>query len=138
MSQVATSELLSFQFHRRQLQGKVPSIEKCLSRTFTTKRDGISRWQTCQEAFPFISVRFINFPPWWSSACLWRRSCYTVSRTSPANGSDVELYFKAVQDRRLSKQNLNIQPPSPKMSSISPRVYPQHEPDRLGKVLDPK
>ena len=38
------------------------------------------------------AIRFTNFPPWWSSACLWRRSCYTVSRALHANRSDVELY----------------------------------------------
>ena len=39
------------------------------------------------------AMRFTNFPPWWSSACLWRWSCYTVSGALLANRSDVELYF---------------------------------------------
>ena len=48
--------LLRFQLHRRQLQGKVPSVEKGLNRTFTAKTDRICQRQTCQEAFPCISA----------------------------------------------------------------------------------
>lgn len=71
----------------------------------------------------FTMSPFTNFPPWWSSACLWRRSCYTVSRTLPANRSDVELHFKAVEHATAISKNVEY------LSSGLP--------DRLGKLLDP-